>query len=211
MNQIPARCDLTFSRKGYFTHNRRYGIKCLLLILVAILYGLIQYHNASSPMIEMSQPVEIAQPDIISEVSTFISSNSEGVDNVVGHGYAMLVAKYSYEMNLDPFVVAGLIHVESRFVRYAVSPKGAIGLMQILPQWHKEKIAVAVNRFGYCDLFKPEHNIFLGVSILSDYKKQEHGNIERALLRYNGALGRSTGYSHRVLGIAHLTSSEGKS
>ena len=84
---------------------------------------------------------------------------------------------------LDPQLVLGLIQVESGFKKYAVSSVGARGFMQVMPFW--------VSSIGL-----PEHNLFhlrlnlrYGCTILRHYLDIEHGDLYRALGRYNGSLG----------------------
>ena len=85
--------------------------------------------------------------------------------------------------NLQPELVLAVIHVESRFNRWAISHAGARGLMQIMPFWLKE-----IGRPGD-NLFDLKTNIRFGCTILSYYLKKEKGNLVRALGRYNGSLG----------------------
>jgi len=85
--------------------------------------------------------------------------------------------------NLRPELVLAVIHVESRFNRWAISRVGAQGLMQIMPFWLKE-----IGRPGD-NLFDLKTNLRFGCTILSHYLKKEKGNLVRALGRYNGSLG----------------------
>ena len=85
---------------------------------------------------------------------------------------------------LDPQLVLGLIQVESGFKKYAVSNVGARGYMQVMPFWVKS-------------IGSPEHNLFhlrlnlrYGCTILRHYLDIEHGDLYRALGRYNGSLGK---------------------
>ena len=94
---------------------------------------------------------------------------------------------------LDPQLVLGLIQVESGFKKYAISPVGARGLMQVMPFW--------VRSIG-----TPDHNLFdlttnlrYGCTILRHYLDIERGNLFRALGRYNGSLGRAE-YPNLVVG-----------
>ncbi len=86
-------------------------------------------------------------------------------------------------VNLQPELILAVIHVESRFNRWAISRVGAQGLMQIMPFWLKE--------IGRPDdnLFDLKTNLRFGCTILSYYLKKENGNLVRALGRYNGSLG----------------------
>jgi soluble lytic murein transglycosylase-like protein len=92
-----------------------------------------------------------------------------------------------YEANragLDPQMVLGLIEVESRFRKYAVSNAGARGYMQVMPFWVKQIGAKGQN------LFHLRTNLRFGCTILRYYLDIENGNLYRALGRYNGSLGR---------------------
>lgn len=86
---------------------------------------------------------------------------------------------------LDPALVMGLIEVESGFHKYALSSADARGFMQVMPFW--------VNVIGTPDqdLFHLRTNLRYGCTILRFYLDQEHGDLFRALGRYNGSLGQS--------------------
>jgi len=92
---------------------------------------------------------------------------------------------------LDPQMVLGLIEVESRFRKYAVSRLGARGYMQVMPFW--------VNEIGSHEqnLFHLRTNLRYGCTILRHYLDQENGDLFRALERYNGSLGHLE-YPNRV-------------
>lgn len=94
---------------------------------------------------------------------------------------------------LDPQMVLGLIHVESGFKKYAVSSVGARGFMQIMPFWARSIGA------GDHNLFLLRTNLRYGCTILRHYLDIEHGDLYRALGRYNGSLGRPQ-YPNLVLG-----------
>lgn len=93
---------------------------------------------------------------------------------------------------LDPDLVLALIEVESGFNRFALSPVGASGLMQVMPFW-KELIGSDKD-----SLFDVQTNLRYGCIILRHYLDVEKDNIERALARYNGSLGVDT-YSSLVM------------
>jgi soluble lytic murein transglycosylase-like protein len=84
---------------------------------------------------------------------------------------------------LDPQMVLGLIEVESKFRKYAVSRVGARGYMQVMPFWVKD-----IGTRGQ-DLFHLRTNLRYGCTILRYYLDMENGNLFRALGRYNGSLG----------------------
>lgn len=86
---------------------------------------------------------------------------------------------------LDVELVLGLIEVESRFKKYAVSPVGARGFMQVMPFWVK---AIGVKDQN---LFHIRTNLRYGCTILRHYLDREKGDYFRALGRYNGSLGQA--------------------
>ena len=93
---------------------------------------------------------------------------------------------------LDPQLVLGLIQYESNFRKYAISPAGARGYMQVMPFW--------VSQIGNSehDLFMLRTNLRYGCTILRYYLDRENGDLYRALGRYNGSLGRPE-YPNAVL------------
>jgi soluble lytic murein transglycosylase-like protein len=93
---------------------------------------------------------------------------------------------------LDPQLVLALIQVESNFRKYAVSNSGARGYMQVMPFW-----VGLVGRKGD-NLFSLRNNLRYGCVILKHYLGIEHGNLFRALGRYNGTAGRP-GYPNLVI------------
>jgi soluble lytic murein transglycosylase-like protein len=94
---------------------------------------------------------------------------------------------------LDPQLVLGLIQVESGFKKYAVSSVGARGFMQVMPFWVRQIGAPDQN------LFHMRVNLRYGCTILRHYLDIEHGDLYRALGRYNGSLGKPE-YPNMVVG-----------
>lgn len=97
----------------------------------------------------------------------------------------------SKRAGLDPDLVLAVIQVESNFRKYAISSAGALGYMQTMTWW--------ANVVGEpsSDLFNVKTNLRLGCAILRNYLDKEHGNVHRALARYNGSLGRN-GYPNLI-------------
>ena len=97
----------------------------------------------------------------------------------------------SVRAGLEPELVLAVIQVESNFDRFAISPTGARGLMQIMPFWIKE--------LGHPDdnLFITQMNLRYGTTILKYYLDKEKGQTSKALARYNGSVGK-TGYPRLV-------------
>jgi soluble lytic murein transglycosylase-like protein len=90
---------------------------------------------------------------------------------------------------LDPELVMAVVSVESGFRPQAVSPKGAQGLMQLMPK--------TAESLGVVDAFDPEQNLDGGVRHLGQLLAQYNGDVERALAAYNAG----EGAVHRHKGI----------
>lgn len=95
------------------------------------------------------------------------------------------VYHYSEKHGLDPLLVLSLIRVESDFTPEAVSPVGALGLMQVMPSTAR---FIADSRGwdwpGVARLFEPAYNIRLATSYLSDLISK-FDRVEEALIAYN--------------------------
>ena len=97
---------------------------------------------------------------------------------------------------LDPLLVLAVISIESRFNPLAESPYGAKGLMQIIPRYHRDKLA---QQGGDGAVLDPEANIAVGTQILKEYVRRT-GTIEAGLQFYVGAFNDgSAGYAQKVM------------
>jgi soluble lytic murein transglycosylase-like protein len=99
----------------------------------------------------------------------------------------------SKRAGLDPQLVLGVIDTESKFRKHAVSRAGARGYMQVMPFW------TGVIGSSEQNLFNLRTNLRYGCVILRHYLDMERGDMQRALARYNGSLGKKSGYADNVL------------
>ena len=79
--------------------------------------------------------------------------------------------------NLDPALVQAVIQTESNWNPYAVSRKGAFGLMQLIPS--------TAERYGVGDVFDPVQNVNGGTRYLRDLLDRFHGDLKKSLAAYN--------------------------
>lgn len=102
------------------------------------------------------------------------------------------------KQNVAPLLILAVIATESNFQPYAKSNVGAIGLSQVLPYYHQEKIA-KLKKYNL-SIWSIPGNILVGSEILKEYLINANGNIYNALQMYNGSLGdESYKYSYKVL------------
>jgi hypothetical protein len=91
--------------------------------------------------------------------------------------------KYGEEYNIQPEFLEALAWRESRYHPDAVSSDGScIGLCQINPKWHKERM----KRTGKDDLYQIDDNMNIAADYLADLFKDHSGDPEIVLMIYNG-------------------------
>jgi len=100
------------------------------------------------------------------------------------------VIESAEENGLNPLFVLALINTESEFNPKAKSPVGAIGLMQIMPKFHQEKIQ---HLDSQAKLYHIKTNVAIGTKILAEYLQQCDGNVRCGL---NSYIGKSTSHDH---------------
>lgn len=87
---------------------------------------------------------------------------------------------------VDPFLVAALIREESVYDPRALSPVGAIGLMQLMPDTGRRVArAAGLSDFSVDQLYTPDVNLTLGVRYLGDLLDRFAGNPAYAVAAYN--------------------------
>ena len=93
-----------------------------------------------------------------------------------------LIQKYAKKHGVDPKLVQAMIRQESGFNALAVSPKGAMGLMQLMPE--------TAASLGVEDPFNVEQNIKGGIQFLKSCLNRFEQNLPLALAAYNAGPGR---------------------
>jgi soluble lytic murein transglycosylase-like protein len=105
--------------------------------------------------------------------------------------YALQIQRAAREASLDPALVHAVIHVESGYNAAARSPKGAIGLMQVLPE--------TAARNGVPDPARsPEANLKAGTRYLRELMQQFSGRLDLVLAAYNAGENAVVRYGERI-------------
>jgi soluble lytic murein transglycosylase-like protein len=106
---------------------------------------------------------------------------------------ARLVEAAAERHEIDPRIVQAVIHVESAYNPQARSPKGALGLMQLMPA-----TAVRLGAAPASNLFDPALNIELGVRYLRLLGNLFNGRLDLVLAAYNAGEGAVMKHGMRV-------------
>ena len=95
--------------------------------------------------------------------------------------FDLLIDAIATDYQIEPALARSVVHVESAFNPYAYSPKGAMGLMQLMP--------ATARRFGVRNVWEPQENIEGGVKYLRWLLDRYNGNHRLALAAYNAGEG----------------------
>jgi soluble lytic murein transglycosylase-like protein len=104
--------------------------------------------------------------------------------------YEDLIAQHARLNDIRPDLVRAVVQVESAFNPYARSPKGAQGLMQLMP--------ATAQQFGVRDPYNPEENVRAGVAYLRQLLDRYNNNEKLALAAYNAGPGAVDKYGETV-------------
>jgi soluble lytic murein transglycosylase-like protein len=165
------------------------------LIMMACLLGLLQlprlvfaadvytFHDEVGTKYYTNTPgagcTKVRFPLVIKKGESSVRSHS---NDLKMRDYESLIVQAGTKYSVDPDLVRAVIKVESNFNNRAVSPKGAQGLMQLMPQTARE--------LGVADPFEPESNIHGGVLYLSRLLDTLNGDLPLSLAAYNAGLER---------------------
>lgn len=100
---------------------------------------------------------------------------------ISGMPYSSLIRKAAERHRVDELLLVAMVEAESSFRADAISPVGALGLMQVMPTTAED--------FGVGDPLNPSANIDLGARYLSRLLNRFGGDLELALAAYNAGPG----------------------
>jgi soluble lytic murein transglycosylase-like protein len=143
---------------------------------------------ALSPAAAYLRLPRMVPPELRREAALAVASFSEtaseifvtGASGRVFPNWTAFIHKAARDFGVAPELIAAVIQVESAFQPHAVSPKGARGLMQLMP--------ATGDTLGLVDPFDPEANIRAGTRYLKE-QLSRFPDIEKALAAYNAGPG----------------------
>lgn len=134
--------------------------------------------------IEEDIPDEVIEPDPIPKSAPEPETTPADTTTVVTNE---LIDSYIYEIcenyypNIDPYIIQAQVYTESRYRTDAYNPNGgSIGLMQIIPRWHGDRI----ERLGVTDLYDAYQNLMVGIDYMNELYEMKN-DIAYALMAFN--------------------------
>jgi len=134
--------------------------------------------SPTNPSAPVSAPTD--EPAVDMKAENKLSMEVKPSGSLQGK-YAPIIAAVAATHGLDPKLIEAVIRTESGFNADAVSPVGALGLMQLMPGTAAE--------LGVSDAFDPEQNIQAGSKYLKQLMDRYDGDTGLALAAYNWGMG----------------------
>ena len=141
------------------------------------------WRDANGVLTVSDRPRDGATRAVVVAVAPSLSTRSNPV-------FDPLIQQHASRQGILPDLIRAVIQVESAFNPRAVSPKGAMGLMQLMP--------ATAARFGVKDPFNPAENIRAGVMYLRQLLDRYGNNEHLALAAYNAGPGAVDKYGTKV-------------
>jgi len=129
----------------------------------------------------MSKKVELIIAAIILLLPVKAQAAIGSGDTYIKQEYINYAYEISAGYDISPSLIIAMIETESSGDPTVVSSHGALGLMQIIPKWHYERM----KRLGVTDLREPSQNILVAVDFLHELFVK-YDDIYDVLMYYNG-------------------------
>lgn len=146
-------------------------------------YSSLGYMNYFQPSVTKLNTKDFNDSEI--EIFRLILRHANSLNPSEAYNLATVISNESYKKGIAPSIVLGVIMVESRFRPKAVSNKGAMGLMQLMPSTGRYIAEQeGIEFFNRQQLYDPEINVRLGIAYLSELE-EKYNSINHALGAYN--------------------------
>ena len=168
------------------TLHYRFVISLALLCVLAsrpVQAQIYSWRDANGVLTVSDRPQGSGPRAVIIPVGTPLTTTSN-------HRFEPLIHQNATSQGIRPDLVRAVIQVESGFNPRAVSPKGAMGLMQLMP--------ATAAQFGVIDPFNPVENIRAGVRYLRQLLDRYNKDEQLALAAYNAGPGAVQKYGNKV-------------
>jgi soluble lytic murein transglycosylase-like protein len=152
------------------------------------------WRDKDGRLVVSNRPASPATPTLatysVSGSDTIRTTHAEAIAAYDRPALHALADRHAEINQVNPSLVRAVIQAESAWNRRAVSPKGAMGLMQLMP--------ATAAQYGVADPFDPDQNIRAGVRHLKHLLDRYDGNAELALAAYNAGPGAVEKYGRTI-------------
>ncbi len=163
---------------------------CLALVIAAVVSAapasaqIYTWRDANGHLVLSNVRTESGAPAVtktyaVPRAETVRATRYVAVDR--GWQYENLISEHARLNGVRSDLVRAVMQVESAFNPNAISPKGAMGLMQLMP--------ATMRQYGVRNAFNPAENVRAGVAYLRDLLDRYSNNEELALAAYNAGPG----------------------
>lgn len=178
-------------------------IRKLQLAVLGLFLALVPL-SSFAPLAQAQPFVVNSTIDRVQAVASYVMSVNKSLGAETARDFAHYIVAASKQTNLNLAVLLALIRIESGFNPDARSSKGALGLTQVVPKWHEDRIKTARRDLGIYSLYEPRLNIHVGAQILRSFIDAS-SDLREGLLRYNGSIrDKERTYANQVLAEAYL-------
>jgi soluble lytic murein transglycosylase-like protein len=175
-------------------------IRQLLASLSCLAIGTLSCGHFSAPLSHDLPAVSLASPahddaagatdPMVDRAIRYLKEHRSGLSEAEIAQVAAALVREANIHEIDPNLVLAVIHIESRGNTFALSPVGAMGLMQIMPPTGEELAEqLDIPWRGSQTLFDPLLNVRIGIAYLEQLESR-YGSMPIALAAYNWGPGR---------------------
>ena len=153
----------------------------------------LEKRNSESSTSAVAETRSLVQPTVLfTDQSVSISANMSSLRGFTSGSSQVdsYLVDSGTKNGVDPLLLYSVMHQESSFKSHAISPKGARGLMQLMPG--------TAARFGVTSIFDPRQNIEGGARYLRFLLDRFDGDVNLALAGYNAGEGAVEKYGWRI-------------
>jgi soluble lytic murein transglycosylase-like protein len=155
--------------------------------------GQVYVGTSSNGSVVLSNFASVEAPDkliVVPDSTAETKGAIPALGGAVGPDVGSIVLQVAREVDVSPQLLHAVIAVESAYDARAVSPKGAQGLMQLMP--------ATAQRFGVTDPFDPHDNVRGGARYLKALLAQFNGDLTLTLAAYNAGENAVVRHGNRV-------------
>lgn len=152
-------------------------------------------HPAAAP----AAPVVTAQDDMLHRALAEFLGKRYRVSKDALEPFIRLAYTAGQKTEVDPLLILAVMAVESTFNPIAESVMGAKGLMQVIPEYHQDKLIGPLGR--KLNVLDPETNILVGAKVLREYATRTGEDLVAALRLYGGTGPNASPYPEKVLSV----------